>query len=64
MLRKDSMDSTLSVVNDTSTLLWLMNALGHARSQDQTRLVDYLEAILDDLVFEMEATSRAGSVPR
>jgi hypothetical protein len=64
MLRKEPMDSTLSARNDTSTLSWLMNALERARSQDQTRLVGYLEAILDDVVFEMESTSRAGSIPR
>lgn len=39
-------------------LAWLVEALEHARTQEQAKLVDYLETIADDVVFEMEATSR------
>lgn len=42
-------------------LSWLVNALDHARSQDQAKLVDYLQTIADDVVFEMEAACRNGT---
>ncbi len=38
-------------------LSWLMSALEHARAQDQTNIVGYLEAIADDVVFEMESSA-------
>jgi hypothetical protein len=37
-----------------------MDALGDARKQNQTKLVDYLEIIADDVVFEMEFAARKG----
>jgi hypothetical protein len=40
-------------------LAWLVDALEHARSHGQTRLVDYLESIADDAVFEMEMAARS-----
>jgi hypothetical protein len=39
-------------------LRWLAEALEHARTDGQTRVVDYLEAVLDDVVFEMESVAR------
>ena len=48
--------------DDTATLAWLVGALEQARSQGQTRLVDHLEAIADDVVFEMEMTARRASL--
>jgi hypothetical protein len=36
----------------------LVEALEYARSNGQTRVVDYLEAVLDDVVFEMESVAR------
>ena len=38
-------------------LSWLMGALGHARAQAQTEVVGYLEAIADDVMFEMETSA-------
>ena len=38
-------------------LSWLMGALEHARAQGQTKTVGYLEAIADDVVFEMESSA-------
>ncbi len=43
---------------ETATLGWLVEALGYTRSNGQTRVVDYLEAVLDDVVFEMESVAR------
>ncbi len=38
-------------------LSWLMSALEHARAQDQTKVMGYLEAIADDVIFEMESSA-------
>ncbi len=43
---------------NAATQAWLMDALGDARKQSQTKLVDYLEEVLDDSVFEVEMASR------
>jgi hypothetical protein len=34
-----------------------MGALEHARAQAQTEVVGYLEAIADDVMFEMESSA-------
>ncbi len=39
-------------------LTWLMGALEHTRAQDQTRVTGYLEAIADDVIFEMESAAK------
>jgi hypothetical protein len=46
------------VDNETAALAWLVSALELARRQGQTRVVEYLEAIADDVVFEMEMAAR------
>ena len=38
-------------------LSWLMGALEHARARGQTEVVGYLEAIADDVMFEMESSA-------
>ena len=38
-------------------LTWLMSALEHTRAHDQTRVTGYLEAIADDVIFEMESSA-------
>jgi len=43
---------------NTATLAWLVEALEHARSTGQTKVVDYLEEVADDVVFEVEAAAR------
>jgi hypothetical protein len=52
----------LSVDDPTATLVWLVSELEHVRTRGQTRILGYLEAVLDDVVFEMESTARSGSV--
>ena len=53
------MSLTLGADNETVALAWLMSALEHARTQRQTKLVDYLEVVLEDVVFEMESAARS-----
>ena len=52
------MDSKLGAGTEKATMVWLMRALEHARSQGQEKVVDYLEAIVDDVIFEMESAAR------
>ncbi len=47
-----------SVDDRTATLMWLVRGLEHARTQGQTKVLGYLEAVLDDVVFEMESAAR------
>ncbi len=48
-----------NVDNRAATLMWLVSGLEHARRRDQTKIVGYLEAVLDDVVFEMESAARS-----
>lgn len=54
------LDVPAGVDTETATLGWLMNALEQARSQGQSKAVGYLEAVADDMVFEMEMVARRG----
>jgi hypothetical protein len=56
------LDSALVVDTETATLAWLVGALEHARARSQTKLVSYLEAVVEDVVFEMEAAARKSQV--
>lgn len=58
------MDLLVSTETDKSTLLWLMNALERTRTQDRTKLAGYLEAVLEDVIFEVESASRADGASR
>jgi hypothetical protein len=42
----------------SATQTWLVDALEYARANEQTRVVRYLEAVIDDAVFEMEMAAR------
>jgi hypothetical protein len=52
----------MNMDDHTATLAWLVGTLEQAHSQEQTRVVDYLEAIADDVVFEMEMAARRASL--
>ena len=56
------MEPRTGLDDDTATLAWLVGALEQARSQGQTRIVDHLETIADDVVFEMEMIARRASL--
>jgi hypothetical protein len=42
----------------TATLAWLVSSLEQARREGQSKAVAYLEAVADDVVFEMESAAR------
>ena len=51
-------ESATGTANETVVdLSWLMGALEHTRAQGQTEVVGYLEAIADDVMFEMESSA-------
>jgi hypothetical protein len=52
-----TLDSVLGEGTETATLAWLVSALEHAIIRGQTKLVGYLEAVVEDVVFEMEAAA-------
>ena len=53
------MDQTLGTDAGTeATLDWLASALEQARARGQRKAVGYLEAVLDDVEFEMEMAAR------
>ena len=48
------MEVSLGVDTDTATLAWLEDALGCVYARGQIYALAYLEAVMDDAVFEME----------
>jgi hypothetical protein len=50
------------VDDHTAALVWLVSALEQAYTQGQVKLIDYLEPIADDVVFEMEMAARRASL--
>ena len=54
-----TLDSMLVAATETATLAWLVGALEHARTtQGQSKAVGYLEAVANDVLFEMEMAVR------
>jgi hypothetical protein len=58
------LDLAASVGNESVSLAWLEDALEHAYAHGQMQTLAYLEALMEDVVFEMElaATKKAFSV--
>ena len=52
------MEVVLGADTETATLAWLVSALEHSRTRGHTKLVVYLEAVMEDLMFEVEAAAR------
>ena len=53
------LDSMLGADTEEATLAWLGGALEHAYSHGQQLALAYLEAVMEDVLFEEEATTRA-----
>jgi len=53
------LDVPLGADNKTTTLAWLISALEQARTtQEQSKAVGYLDAVADEVLFEMEMAAR------
>jgi len=48
--------------SETATLEWLVTALRYTRARGQSKLVGYLEEVVDDVVFEVEKAARRASL--
>ena len=58
VLKNDGGLALLSTDNEVC-LEWLADALQQLRQEGQTKVVGYLEAVLEELVFEMKALPRS-----
>lgn len=47
---------------ENATLAWLEDALGQAYAYSQIKTLAYLEAVMEDVVFEMEMSARKASL--
>ena len=56
------MDSMLGADTSTATVDWLEAALEHAYSHGQHVALAYLEAVMEDVVFEEEMAARTASI--
>ena len=59
------MDSVLGGDTEAEILSWLMDALEHAHARGQTKLVGFLEAVVEEVVgnYDARKTLEAFSVP-
>jgi hypothetical protein len=53
------MEHTLLSKDNKACLAWLEDALQQLRPEGQTRVVGYLGAVLDEVVFEMKMAPRS-----
>jgi hypothetical protein len=58
------LDLAASGGNESLSVAWLEDALGHAYARGQTKSLAYLESIMEDVVFvtEMAATRKPPTV--
>lgn len=52
------LDAPTGVATATAALAWLDDALGCVYAHAQMKALAYLEAVMDDVVFEMEMDER------
>lgn len=56
------LETKARVEGDAVDLVWLVGALVYARARGQSKVVDYLQTIADDMVFEAEVAARRSSL--
>jgi hypothetical protein len=56
------LETKAGVEGDAVDLGWLVGALDYARERGQSKIVDCLEIIADDMVFEAEMAARRASL--
>jgi hypothetical protein len=56
------LETKAGLEGDTVASVWLVGALEYARVRGQSKLVDYLETIADDVAFEAEMAARRASL--
>ena len=55
---REAMHLTFTQDHEDATLAWLDGALEHAYSHGQSKALAYLEAVMEDVVFEEEIAAR------
>ena len=58
----EAMHQTFTHQYENATVAWLEAALEHAYSHGQHSTLAYVEAVMEDVVFEEEITARTASV--
>ena len=53
---------TPETASETATLEWLVTALRYTRARGQSKLVGYLEEVVDDVELEVEMAARRASL--
>jgi hypothetical protein len=53
---------TLKERGELVDLFWLASALDHVRSLNQTDVVDYLQSVADDLIFETKMAAHKAAL--
>jgi len=56
------LETKAGVEGDAVNLVWLAGALEYTRARGQTKIVDCLEIIADDMVFEAEMAACKASL--
>jgi ribosomal protein L18 len=59
---REAMHRTFTHEYEKATLAWLDGALEHAYSHGQSKALAYLEAVMEDVVFEQEMAVREAPV--
>ena len=59
---REAMHQTFTHQHENATVAWLEAALEHAYSHSQRFALAYLEAVMEDVVFEEEIVARTASV--
>jgi len=59
---REAMHEMLTPGDEKATLAWLEGALGYASAHGEMKILAYLEALIEDVVFVMEMTNRRASL--
>jgi hypothetical protein len=56
------MHKTWTPGDEKATMAWLEDALGYASAHGEMKILAFLEALMEDVVFVMEMTDRRASL--
>ena len=58
---REAMHKTWTPGDEKATMAWLEDALGYASAHGEMKILAFLEALMEDVVFVMEMTDRRAS---
>ena len=59
---REAMHKTWTPGDEKATMAWLEDALGYASAHGEMKILAFLEALMEDVVFVMEMTDRRASL--